>query len=163
MTTAVVRALARLFCWCGSAALVAMMAANVVDVGLRHGFDIAVFGTHEIVELCLAAVAFLAIPEVFLRDDHITVELIDQVVPPRVVDGLRAFGALLAVVFLALLSWQMVRPALDFATFNEVSFDLGIPRIVPASLILAGVVAAALAALVAFARELRRLRRGEGG
>ena len=163
MATVLIRALARLFSWLGVVALVAMVGANVVDVGLRHLLDIPVFGTHEIVELCLAAVAFLAVAEVFLRDDHIVVELIDHVLPPRGVAFLRLFGALLAVAFLGVLTWRMVGPAVDLVTFNEVSFDLGIPRIYPAALILAGIAAAGLAALVALARALARLRRGEGG
>lgn len=109
--------------------LLAMVAINVIDVGLRSGFNAPIFGTYEIVELMLAVVAFIAVPETFLRNEHITVELIDQVVSPRTVDVLRATGTLSAFVFVALLAWYMVQPALDFIEFNEVTIDLQLPLI----------------------------------
>ena len=78
-------AAARLLTRVAAIFLLAMMALNVVDVGLRSGFNAPIFGTYEIIEFLLAAAAFLAIPEVFLRDQHITIELIDQVVPESAV------------------------------------------------------------------------------
>ena len=134
-----------------------MVLINVVDVGLRSGFNAPIFGTYEIIELLLAAVAFLAIPDAFMRDQHITIELIDQVVPDRAVDALRAFGMLCAVGFLGLVTWYMVRPALDFIEFDEVSMDLQIPAIWGASLILAGMVLSLIAAFVIFVRDVRTL------
>ena len=134
--------------------LVAMVMINVVDVGLRSGLNRPIFGTYEIVELLLAAVAFLAIPDAFLRDQHINIELIDQVVSERAVAFLRAFGALAAVGFLGLLSWYMVRPALDFIRFDEVTINLQIPLIWKASLILLGMAAALVAATVMLCREI---------
>jgi TRAP-type C4-dicarboxylate transport system permease small subunit len=136
--------------------LLAMVAINVVDVGLRSGFNAPIFGTYEIIEFLLAAVAFLGIAEVFLRDQHITIELIDQVVPARVVDWLRALGTLAALVFVALLAWHMVRPALDYVEFNEISMDLQLPLIWKAALILTGVAFAVVAAAVLFLRDLSR-------
>jgi TRAP-type C4-dicarboxylate transport system permease small subunit len=132
--------------------LVAMVAINVVDVGLRSGFNAPIFGTYEIVEFLLAAVAFFAIPEAFLRGEHITVELIDQVVSPRTVVVLRATGTLAAFGFVALLSWYMVQPALDFIEFNEVTIDLQLPLIWKASLILFSI---GLSVLAVFAILLR--------
>ena len=136
--------------------LVGMVAINVVDVGLRSGLNTPIFGAYEIVEFMLAAVAFLAIPEVFLRDQHITIELIDQVVPAKVSDWLRAVGTAAAFVFVALLSWHMVRPALDNIEFNEITMDLQLPLIWKAALILTGVAFAVVAAAVLFLRDLSR-------
>lgn len=134
--------------------LLAMVAINVVDVGLRSGLNKPIFGTYEIVEFMLAAVAFLAIPEVFLRNQHITIELIDQIVPARVADWLRAIGSLVAVVFVTLLAWHMVQPALDFIEFDEITMDLQLPLIWKAALILTGIASAIVAALVLFLRDL---------
>jgi TRAP-type transport system small permease protein len=145
--------------------LLGMVAINVVDVGLREGINAPIFGTHEIVVLMLAAVAFLPIPEVFLRDQHITIELIDQVIPDRAVSWLRAFGSLCALVFATLLAWHMVQPALDYIEFNEVSMDLQLPLIWQACLILTGIAAAVVAAVVMLLRDLGRAigRDGEAG
>ena len=130
-----------------------MVAINIVDVGLRSGFNTPIFGTYEIVELMLAAVAFLAIPEAFLRGKHITIELIDQVVSERVSDWLRVIGTLAAIVFVALLAYHMIQPALDYIQLNEVTVDLQIPLIWKAVLILLGVAASIVAVAVVFVRE----------
>ena len=133
--------------------LIAMVALNVVDVGLRSGLNMPIFGTYEIVELLLAAVAFLAIPEVFLRDQHITIKLIDQVISDRAVDWMRAFGTLCAMIFAVLLVWHMIVPAMEFVEFNEISMDLKIPVIWKGSLILAAFGFSILAVLVIFLRD----------
>lgn len=161
--TSLASAAARFLTRVAAVFLVAMMAINVVDVGLRSGFNAPIFGIYEIVELLLAAVAFFAIPEAFLRDQHIHIELIDQVVPPRALEALRAFGALAAVGFLGLLTWYMIRPARDFVQFNEVTINLQIPVIWSASLILLGMGASLIAAAVIFVRELRTALRGKDG
>lgn len=136
--------------------LLGMVAINVVDVGLRESINAPIFGTHEIVVLMLAAVAFLAIPEVFLRDQHITIELIDQLIPDRAAGWLRAIGSLFALVFITLLAWHMVQPALDYIEFNEITMDLQIPLIWQASLILTAIAAAVIAAFVLLLRDLGR-------
>ena len=142
--------------------LLAMVAINVIDVGLREGINAPIFGTHEIVVFMLAAVAFLAIPEVFLRDQHITIELIDQVIPDRAVAWLRAFGSLCALVYVGLLTWHMVQPALDYIEFDEITMDLQLPLIWQAALILTGIGTAVIAAFVLLLRDLGlALGRGE--
>jgi len=151
-----VRAAARFLTRVAAVFLLAMVAVNVIDVGLRSIFNAPIFGTYEIVEFLLAAVAFLAIPEAFLRDQHITIELVDQMAPRRVVDWLRAIGTLTALIFVGLLAWHMVQPALDFIEFNEITMDLQLPLIWKAALILTGIAAAIMAALALFARDLAR-------
>lgn len=149
-----VRAVARFLTRVAAVFLLAMVAINVVDVGLRSTINAPIFGTYEIVEFLLAAVAFLAIPEAFLRDQHITIELIDQVVPTRVADWLRAFGTLTAVAFVGLLAWHMVQPALDYIEFNDITMDLQIPLIWKAVLIMTGIAAAIMTAGAIFVRDL---------
>lgn len=143
--------------------LLAMVGINVVDVGLRSGFNAPIFGTYEIVELFLAAVAFLAIPEAFFRGQHITIELIDQIVPPRAVTFLRVTGLAACVIFLGLLAYHMIQPAIDFVEFEEVTPDLQYPMIWKAGFVLAGVTFSFLAVVVIFLREIRRSAKPSGG
>lgn len=152
-------AAARLLTRVAAIFLLAMMMLNVVDVGLRSGFNAPIFGTYEIIEFLLAAAAFLAIPEVFLRDQHITIELIDQVVPERVVRWLKLIGTFVALVFVALLTWHMSEPAREFVEFNDVTIDLHLPLIWKASLVLAGFAFATVAVAVMFLREISSVRR----
>jgi TRAP-type C4-dicarboxylate transport system permease small subunit len=155
-------AAARLLSHGAAIALLGMVAMNVIDVGLRSGFNAPVYGAYEIVELLLAAAAFFVVAEVFLRDSHITIELIDQVVPARVVDVLRATGMALCVLFLGLLTYAMVQPAIDMITFHDVTFDLHMPKIWPGSLVFLGLASAGIAALAMFVRDVRTaLRSGE--
>jgi len=136
--------------------LLGMVAINVIDVGLRESINAPIFGTHEVVVLMLAAVAFLGIPEVFLRDQHITIELIDQVISEKAAHWLRAFGTLCGLVFTALLAWHMVQPALDYVEFNEITMDLQIPLIWQAALILTGIAAAVFTAFALLLRDIAR-------
>ncbi len=136
--------------------LLAMVALNVADVGLRSGFNAPIFGTYEIIELLLAAVVFLAIPDAFLRGQHITIELIDQVAPPRAVEWLQAFGLFAALAFVGLLAYHMIEPALEFVEFNDVTVDLQIPVIWKASLALAGIGFSVLAVAAVFLRDLAK-------
>ena len=137
--------------------LLFMMGINVVDVILRAAFDAPIFGTYEIVELTLAAVAFFAIPEAFLRNEHVTIELIDQIVPSGVVRILKVFGLGVTFAFFALLVYYMIPPAIDAVEYNEVSFDLHMPLIWRGSLILFAMAASLLVVALIFWRELRAL------
>ncbi len=158
----VVGAAARFLTRVAAIFLLAMVAINVIDVGLREGFNAPIFGTHEIVVFMLAAVAFLAIPEVFLRDQHITIELIDQVIPDRAARWLHAFGSLCALVYVTLLAWHMVQPALDYIEFDEITMDLQLPLIWQAALILTGLGTAVIAASALLLRDIgQAVRRGE--
>lgn len=158
--TGVITAAARFLTRIAAVFLVAMVAINVVDVGMRSGLNAPIFGTYEIVELLLAAAAFFAIPEAFLRGQHITIELIDHVVSDRAVDWLRAFGTTAALVFVALLAYHMVEPAFEYVEFNEITSDLEMPVIWRASLILTAIAAAAVAVAVIFVRDLGQALRG---
>jgi len=158
----VVSAAARFLTRVAAIFLLAMVAINVIDVGLREGLNAPIFGTHEIVVFMLAAVAFLAIPEVFLRDQNITIELIDQVIPDRAARWLRAFGSLCALVYITLLAWHMVQPALDYIEFDEITMDLQLPMIWQAALILTGLGTAVIAASALLLRDIgQAVRRDE--
>lgn len=158
----VVSAAARFLTRVAAIFLLAMVAINVIDVGLREGLNAPIFGTHEIVVFMLAAVAFLAIPEVFLRDQNITIELIDQVIPDRAARWLRAFGSLCALVYVTLLAWHMVQPALDYIEFDEITMDLQLPLIWQATLILTGLGTAVIAASALLLRDIgQAVRRDE--
>jgi len=153
--TAVVEAVARLLTRVAAVFLLGMVAVNTIDVGLRGLFNIPVFGSFDMIELAMGFVAFLVIPETFLRNEHITIELIDSLVPSGVLKFLKLFGLALTIAFVALLSWYMVQPALDFVRFHETTVELQMPVIWKAAPVLAAFVVAIFAVLVMLARELR--------
>jgi TRAP-type C4-dicarboxylate transport system permease small subunit len=121
---------------------------------LRSTINAPIFGTYEIVELMLAAVAFLAIPAAFLANEHVTVDLTDRLLPARAVRILKIVGHGLAFGFIALLAYAMVWPAIDFIAYQEVTLDLHLPLIWRASFVLLGVSASAVAAGIVLYREI---------
>jgi TRAP-type C4-dicarboxylate transport system permease small subunit len=125
--------------------LAAMMLLTVADVTLRAFFNTPLRGTYELIELLLAGTFFLALPAVFLRDEHIVVDVIDPIAP-RAVPLLKRFAEVLAVVLLAAMAWQGLLAAQDTIAFGDVTADLALPRVLHWIALLVGVIGAMLAA-----------------
>jgi len=140
--------------WAAGVFLATMMLLTVADVTLRAAFNTPIRGTYELVELLLACTFFAALPAVFLRDEHIVVDVIDTFAPRRV-PGLKRGAEALAVVVLGVMAWQGWIAAADTLAFGDVTADLGLPRILHWVALLAGVIGAGIAAL---AMALRRSR-----
>ena len=131
--------------WAASIALAAMMLVTVADVVLRAAASTPIRGTFEIVELLLACTFFLALPASFLRDEHIVVDIIDGW-KPRWVPALRRISGMLAVVVMAMMTWQGWIGARDSIVFHDVTSDLALPRIWYWVPVLAGMIGAGIAA-----------------
>jgi TRAP-type transport system small permease protein len=132
-----------------------MMLLTVADVTLRAAVNAPLRGIYELVELLLAGVFFLALPAVFLRDEHIVVDVIDGVAP-RWTPALRRAADALAVGLLVVMAWQGWLAARDTLAFGDVTAELGLPRILHWIPLLVGVVGAAAAALAMAVRRDRR-------
>ena len=134
---------------CGAAAgvfLLAMMLLTVADVVLRAVSNYPIRGTFEIIELLLACTFFLALPAVFLRDEHLLVDVIDPLAP-QWVPRLRRFAEVIAIPVLALMAWEGWKAAAETLVFNDVTSDLSIHRILYWIPVLFGLVGSALAAV----------------
>ena len=86
----------------------------------RGGFDTPIRGIYELVEILLAYTFFMALPAVFLRDENIVVNIIDDLAP-RAVPALSRGAGLLGVFVLAVMAWQGWLAALDTLAFNDVT------------------------------------------
>jgi len=128
-------------------AVAGMMLITVADVVLRAVFNFPIRGTLEIVELMLACSFFLALPGIFLRDENIVVDLIDQKASSNTVTVLKRLSALVGALMLAVLLWQGWISAQDTLVFNDVTADLSIPRIYYWMPVLAGLAGSILAAI----------------
>ena len=83
-------------------------------------------------------------------------------IPDSAARWLRAFGSLCALVYVTLLAWHMVQPALDYIEFDEITMDLQLPLIWQAALILTGLGTAVIAASALLLRDIgQAVRRGE--
>ena len=148
--------LAKLFGYIAAVFLAAMMLLTVADVVLRSLFSYPIRGMLELIELGLACTVFIALPAVFLRDEHLVVDVIDKLTRPSVVRILDLIGAILSLAVLAVMAWQMVPLARSMHEFGDVTSDLSIPKIYYWIPVLLGVVASALATVVFIVRWRRR-------
>jgi TRAP-type transport system small permease protein len=135
--------------------LAGMVLITVADVLLRSLFDFPIRGVLELVELGLACTIFVALPAVFLRDEHLVVDVIDHFTRPAVVRMLDLAGAVISLAVLVVMAWQMVPLARLMHEFGDVTSDLSIPRMYYWIPVLVGVIASALAT-VAFIVRWRR-------
>jgi TRAP-type C4-dicarboxylate transport system permease small subunit len=131
--------------WLAGLSLAAMMLVTVADVVLRAVANRPIRGTFEIVELLLACTFFFALPAAFLRDEHIVVDVVDGLAPRRV-PLLKRLSLAIAVALLAAMAWQGWISARDAVAFNDVTSDLGLPRLWYWIPVLAGMIGACLAA-----------------
>ena len=141
----------------GAIFLMAMMLITVADVSLRTLFNLPITGAYDLVQLFLVGTVFLSIPDVFLNDENIVIDFVDHVFGRSAVGMLKIIANLAALVFLAILSWRMIQPALDSLRFGETSPDLSIPMIVHWGLMIAGIVLALPASAWILVESVRQL------
>ena len=128
-----------------------MMLLTVADVVLRAVINQPIRGTFEIIELLLACSFFLALPAVFLRDEHLLVDVIDPIAP-RWVPRLRRVAEVIALPVLALMAWEGFKAASETLVFNDVTSDLSIHRLWYWIPVLIGLIGSAIAAVAMFLR-----------
>jgi len=146
---------ARIFGSLAAVFLAAMVLLTVADIGLRAFFSTPIQGMLELIELGLACTIFLALPAVFLRDEHLVVDVVDHFVRPGVVRLLDLLGVLVSLGVLVVMAWQMLPLARTMHEFGDVTSDLSIAKIWYWLPVLAGVIASAAATAVFVVRWKR--------
>ena len=129
-----------------------MMLLTVADVVLRAVSNSPIRGTFELIELLLAGAFFLALPAVFLRDEHLVVDVIDPIAP-RWVPRLRRLAEVIAIPVLTLMAWEGFKAARETLVFNDVTSDLSIHRLWYWTPVLIGLIGSAIAAIVMSLRK----------
>ena len=145
------RSLKRFTQWLSDAAAVAIAAIiflTIADIGMKNLFNHPIKGTFELVELLLVFVVFLGIAEVFRSDSNICVDVADQMLSPKHAAVLKVFGSFASLVFLVLMGWAMLGPAMDTVTYPQWTQETGIPLYAYWVPILAGTALAIVASAV---------------
>ena len=157
----VLAAVTRILRYAAMASLVVMMLITIVDVTLRVTMNELVLGSVEIVQLALVAVVFLSLPETFARDEHITVDALDQLVSARVLRWARLLAACCTVLLVTVMAWRMLLPGLETLEIGDLTSDLQfslfwywLPMLVGAIVATAVVVGVALRKLTSPTGEL---------
>lgn len=87
--------------------LFCLMTITCIDVFGRYFLGTPVRGAFEITEMLLASLIFAGLPLVTLRNDHVTVDLLDPVVPDWLFRIQHVTACLIGFVATAYLSWRL--------------------------------------------------------
>lgn len=147
--------LARVCTVLGAVALAVMMVTTDYDVAARALFRAPLSGAVDIVEMMVLCSAFLGLPEICLRDEQIRVDIVDTLVPPRVLDALKALGLLATIGFMGLLAVNLMRPLTDAWQFGDIKPDTGFPLYPLFALVLFCLLAAMATTAVVLMRTFR--------
>jgi TRAP-type C4-dicarboxylate transport system permease small subunit len=88
--------------------LFVMMTLTCVDVVGRYVFNSPVPGGLEIIEILVAATVFGALPLVTLREEHVTVDLLDTVVPDWLLRVQNVAACALSAAVCGVAAWQLL-------------------------------------------------------
>ena len=132
--------------------LFALMAMTCIDVAGRYFFNAPLDGATELTRLMLAVLVFAVLPAVCWREDHVSVDLLDPLVPPWLVRIRQVAISLVAAAALAGLSVRVAQLALRHRDYGDTTEYLLIP-LYPLVFFIA--LMSAVAALTLLANALR--------
>lgn len=118
--------LTRVLALVGAAMLMGGMLVTCADIVVR-GFGNGIFGTTEMVQLAMLLIVCLAIPYTFMVEGHIGVEIFTDGLGLRVQSLVKAFAAMLGILFMSGIFWFGAKKALQKIEYGDVSMNLGIP------------------------------------
>jgi len=99
--------------------LLLMMVLTFADVVARYLINRPIRGAFEITELTLLVLIFAGLPLVSHADEHVTMDFIDRILPPRLrVPWIRVMHALCAAIMF-FLTWQVWIKATRIASYGD--------------------------------------------
>jgi TRAP-type C4-dicarboxylate transport system permease small subunit len=107
-----------------AAVLFALMALTCVDVIGRYFFSAPIYGGFEITEMLLAVLIFSGLPLVTLRNDHVTVDVLDPVTPEWLFRIQHVAACLVGFVATGYLAWRLWLRAAGLYTAGETTAQL---------------------------------------
>ncbi len=127
--------------------LFAMMLLTFADVWGRYLLRQPVFGGYEVTEFMMGVLIFTALPMLCAQEGHVTIDLLDHVLPRRLQRWQRAVVNFISGGVLAVMSWQVFLLSRQLSANHEVTMTLKIPH-APFAFIFA--IMAAFAAIACF-------------
>lgn len=111
----------------GAAIMASMMFLTVLDVGLRYIFNSPLHGAFELVEYMMATLVPFSIVYCAYHKGHVSVELIIERFPRKLKVLCNIVTNLIALLFVAAISWQNVLYFFEVKASNLTSAVLLIP------------------------------------
>jgi TRAP-type C4-dicarboxylate transport system permease small subunit len=104
--------------------LFGMMALTFVDVFMRYVIGDSIRGSFEITELMMVILIFAGLPLVSRKDEHVTVDLVEHMLPLTVRKALRVIAHLVSSAVLLAMCWLMWRKAGEVVGYGDVTAAL---------------------------------------
>jgi TRAP-type C4-dicarboxylate transport system permease small subunit len=132
--------------------LFGMMVLTFVDVAGRYLFSSPLPAAYEIISLIMPAIIFCALPYVGYRENHVTIDLLDTFLTPRVRRVQGVLVNLVSAAALGFISYRLFMRSYDHRRFDEVTDELFL-NLWPFSLTMAVLAAIATLAFIANAYD----------
>lgn len=107
--------------------LFALMIITCVDVGGRYFFNAPLIGAFEMTQIAMALLIYASLPIVTVTDEHVSVDLLDSVLPTRWRRLHRLLLKVICVGVLLLVAWALWRKAESVAASGIYTDSLRIP------------------------------------
>src|SRR5262245_34160570 len=104
--------------------LFGLMLLTCVDVVGRYFLSQPVYGAFEITEMALAALIFAGLPLVTLRNEHVTVDVLDGVTPDWLLRVEHVISCILSAAASGYLAWRLWVRAIGMDAAGETTAQL---------------------------------------
>jgi TRAP-type C4-dicarboxylate transport system permease small subunit len=104
--------------------LFAMMLLTCADVVGRYFLSRPIFGAFELTEMLLAALIFAGLPLVTLRNEHVTVDVLDPITPDWLFRIQHVVACALGLLSTGYLAWRLWIRALSMDSAGETTAQL---------------------------------------
>jgi TRAP-type C4-dicarboxylate transport system permease small subunit len=138
--------------FCGMLCLSVAIAASMIDIVGRKTVGFTILGIVDITQLLVMACICLAMPFVFIREGHVGVAFVTDLLPPKALGALKFAVAVLSCIFVAILAGYAIVQAAQQIGRGDTSMTLAIPIAWYWAPLLIGLVISALACLAHAAR-----------
>lgn len=125
--------------------LFALMLVTVVDVVGRYFLNAPLPGGFELTEFIMAAIVYTGLPPVSKRDGHITIDLLDEATPERLVPPRDIVVHLACLGCFGVFAWRLWLLGDQIAEYGDVTEYLRLPQ---APIIYFGALLCAVAAII---------------
>ena len=109
------------------AALAAMMLLTVVDVIGRYLFASPLPAAYEMIAFTMPVLIFCALPTVCFKQGHVTIDLLDKLIPTGLRRLQHVVVHLVAAAAMAFIAWRLAARAFDHYRFEGVTDELYLP------------------------------------
>jgi TRAP-type C4-dicarboxylate transport system permease small subunit len=113
--------------WLGAALVFGMMALTFLDVVGRYLFNAPIGGSAEATELMLAVIVFAGLPLAAAAREHISIDLLEHVLPAPARRWQAIFGFSIAAIVTAFVALRLALRAAELGRLGDLSSHLGFP------------------------------------